>query len=927
MLNVFGAADSEVIRTQIELQQAASALSRHVAPVLQQGTCEDGEWYSTRAYRRSIQKLLEGRVALSKLWVLEILRAVTAGALAFKKACGRSHGGLQPSHILLSGSETIKEAEIAIKDPCGDPSTDAPQAELRDLKAIGLILYQLVRRREVDQDSIILPLELSAEWKSLFGKEAGAWLALCNRLLDHNLSLESYGLEQLEQDWVSLQPKPPVSRGQLVAAAVVIFCAVLGALAIAWIRGRATLEITSNLPGANVTLSSNGKILKKFIIQEKAVPVKVRKGTYDFVAEYNDLKTNMIVVVSRSVEPVALNLEYGTLRIDAVFVSDGKTNLITSTTLRVKPGTEVRHPIDIKGYRSATARGIVAAGETKRLIEVLEKPAIDDVRIQIETTPSGAVVEIRDPSGQIKTQPDERAPFTKDLRAGSYTVAARYRGIRKTNLVELIAGKPLTDQNRIQFTFETAPLIIVAKDGPLDIQAAITSGGSTPEKWLTTERAPRWPLGTWVFRISAEGYEETNITVALERADAPVTRTVSLRAIVGFVNVTSDPSEAWFGTNQNQRLWRTPTNLALPPASYVFYATHEDLGAVQQPIQITKGRTTSAALKFDYYRVQLKSDPAGAQVQHPKSMQWQPLASITYLPANVDHLLSRFPGLSNKTELLRFTPENRERPADVTFKFDYGRLVLSSIPAGASIYDEAGLPVGEAWGTNEYILPYGKRRFNFVAMTEKGRRTNAQDVLIASNIIYRVEVDFRKPKGHTTSFGMELVRLEDLDLYVGKYEVTQADYRAVMQSNPSAWQDATTANHPVESVTWTEAMDFCQRLQTQDPPPKGFRYTLPTRAQWNSFVADALRQSSMAVIKTNRPAAKGSLAANSFELYDVRGNVWEWTLDKLVIGSSFQSQGLGIPPFRPAGENPAQYKDAETGFRVILVRDPSLAQK
>jgi hypothetical protein len=928
MLNVFSAADNEASRKQIELQQTASGLSRHVAPVLQQGTCEDGEWYSTRAYRRSIQKLLEGRVALSKPWVLEILRAITAGALALKKGCGRSHGNLQPYHILLSSSETIKDAEIAIKDPCWDPSTDARGLERRDLKAIGLILYQLVRRREVDQDSIILPLELSVEWKSVFGKEASAWLALCNRLLDQNLSLDSYGLEQLERDLVSLQPKPPVSRQQLVAAGILLFAGVLAALAIAWVKGRATLEITSNLPGANVTLSSNGKILKKFVIQDKAVPVKVRKGAYELVAEYNDLKTNVTAVVSRSVEPVALNFEYGTLQIDAVFVSDGKTNVITSTTLRVKPGGEVRYPIDIKGYRSATARGIVAAGETKRLVEVLEKPAIDDVRVQIETTPSGAVVGIRDPSGQTKTQADERAPITKDLRAGIYTVTARYRGIEKTNRVELIPGKPLTDENRIQFTFETAQLNIVAKDGSQNIPAVITSGGSSPEKWLTTDRPPRWPLGTWTFQVRADGYEQTNVTVVLER-DAPITHTVSLRAIVGFVNVTSDPPDVWFGTNQNQRLWRTPTNLALPPANYTFYANHDDLGPTQQLVEVSKARTTAATLKFDYYRVQLESDPAGpeAQVQHPRTKEWRALASLTFLPVATERLEARYPGLLNRTEPLKFGPENHQRPLKVLFNFQYGRLTLASTPElGASVYDTNGVLVGEAWGTNEYKLPYGSRKYKFVGLVEKRLKTNIVEVVISSNGLYQAVTDFRQPTNHkmkANGIELELVFIPTLEYYVGKHEVTQGQYQAITGLNPSPAKLG--PNYPVDSVTWQAADAFCKQLNALDTArPPGHNYALPSFEQWSAYVGNAITDINLAVVKSDKPSPVGSKPANDYGLYDVRGNVWEWTQKAEIVGACFKSPGL-----LRTGNNvkiSGSVADETVGFRVILVRDAKLAK-
>jgi formylglycine-generating enzyme required for sulfatase activity len=69
--------------------------------------------------------------------------------------------------------------------------------------------------------------------------------------------------------------------------------------------------------------------------------------------------------------------------------------------------------------------------------------------------------------------------------------------------------------------------------------------------------------------------------------------------------------------------------------------------------------------------------------------------------------------------------------------------------------------------------------------------------------------------------------------YLGKYEVTQAQWEKVMGSNPSHFKGATLL---VEKVSWDEAIKFCEKLtQTEKAAgrlPKGHTYTLPTEAQW-----------------------------------------------------------------------------------------------
>ena len=61
---------------------------------------------------------------------------------------------------------------------------------------------------------------------------------------------------------------------------------------------------------------------------------------------------------------------------------------------------------------------------------------------------------------------------------------------------------------------------------------------------------------------------------------------------------------------------------------------------------------------------------------------------------------------------------------------------------------------------------------------------------------------------------------------LGKYPVTQAQWQAVMGSNPSVFRDA--SDHPVDSVSWDQALEFCRYLSVQS----GHRVRLPSEAEW-----------------------------------------------------------------------------------------------
>ena len=71
--------------------------------------------------------------------------------------------------------------------------------------------------------------------------------------------------------------------------------------------------------------------------------------------------------------------------------------------------------------------------------------------------------------------------------------------------------------------------------------------------------------------------------------------------------------------------------------------------------------------------------------------------------------------------------------------------------------------------------------------------------------------------------------------WLGRTEVTQAQYEAVIKENPSTFKDG-GPDAPVERVSWIDAMAFCEKLNEREASagrlPDGFRYTLPTEAQW-----------------------------------------------------------------------------------------------
>ena len=216
-----------------------------------------------------------------------------------------------------------------------------------------------------------------------------------------------------------------------------------------------------------------------------------------------------------------------------------------------------------------------------------------------------------------------------------------------------------------------------------------------------------------------------------------------------------------------------------------------------------------------------------------------------------------------------------------------------------------GAPLQHVSGDVNKQVPAGSHRIVWDVLSE-------HEKLAGANISFKVEVNSGKFTVRGVSF--EMVRVEggtfrmgatseqeddawDIEkpvhsvtlssYYIGKTEVTQALWQAVMGSNPSRFEGA---DLPVENVSWDDCQEFIQKLNRLT----GCNFRLPTEAEWefacrggnnsrgykysgSNVIDDVAWYLGNSGLKAYPVATK---APNELGIYDMSGNVWEWCNDR-----------------------------------------------
>ena len=224
------------------------------------------------------------------------------------------------------------------------------------------------------------------------------------------------------------------------------------------------------------------------------------------------------------------------------------------------------------------------------------------------------------------------------------------------------------------------------------------------------------------------------------------------------------------------------------------------------------------------------------------------------------------------------------------------------------------------------------------------REAKRAQQLFESNVLSRTEYDAAQTRYNNAKAKLDAVRITE-GFYMGRYEVTQAQWQAVMGNNPSSNRTC-GGNCPVETVSWADAKDFIQRLNGMND---GYTYRLPTEAEWEyacragttgDYAGDVKEMAWFSENSGNSLHAVGQRQPNLFGLYDMHGNVWEYCEDwyhetysgaptdgsawlaaagsyKVIRGGAFNDPAPSLRSSDRKSKSPLTPVTHVSGFRVV----------
>jgi formylglycine-generating enzyme required for sulfatase activity len=644
-------------------------------------------------------------------------------------------------------------------------------------------------------------------------------------------------------------PEPRrASRGTIVGAVAAALLALV--LWFTW-TGR-SVEVVAQPAADQVRMTGGGPVLRI------GTSHFLRPGHYELVAERHGYETLRMPVTVGAATGQRITIELkklpGRLHVDAPaqtrVVIDGKPAGTAPGEFKLAPGS---HAVALSAERYLPfATEVQIAGEDRR--QVLQAKLVPAwAELTVLTEPAGAEVFVGNESRGA-------TPARLQLGAGSHRVELRHAGYKNwVSDVQIVANQPQT-LGPVRLGLPDARLVVRSNPAGANLSVGGAYRGRTPAE---IDVRPETPLA---MVLAKDGYESATRSITLAPGERRVVEQ-SLTAILGEITVQGEPSNAELVAD-GRTLGRIGQTYRLPAASQQIEVRAAGYRSYRAAVTPRPGLPQIITVRLEMARGGVANAPESPVAAGPAS------------------------GAAPTAAVAAAAPASGPLAANVRTK---AGQELRLMPAGS------------------YTMGSGRR--------ESGRRSN----------------ESQRP--------VELRRR----FYLATREVTNAEFRQFRADHRSGFVGQNTLERdrqPVVQVTWNEAAAYCNWLSQQDGLPAAYvnkggafvavvpattGYRLPTEAEWEwaargnrdgtlrkypwgdglpvpvgagnfgDRAAQALLQQVLDTIDDGNPvtAPVGSYPANAFGLYDMGGNVAEWTSDIYTVQPP--SAAVAVDPWN-AGE-------------------------
>ena len=572
-----------------------------------------------------------------------------------------------------------------------------------------------------------------------------------------------------------------------------------------------------------------------------------------------------------------------------VYIDEKSTGKQTPFSMQYPLGVHT-YSLSLDLYHPDAGRFELTPDAGKKKIASTLKPAFGQLKLT-SSPESGATV-------VLNGKPMEQTtPCTIDkIKSGTYPLT-----VSKTLYHEKTQTVTITDG-------QTTNVEVVLKPsfGSVYITSSPESGATVtlddaPTGKVTPCTLDKIIFGNHTVSLRKEWFQPVKKQLVVTEGEK-ATLDVPMTALYGNVTIATKPEADIY--KDGEKLATGTYTGRLSEGIYTFEARKPKHTSDIQKIQITSGeqKTITLSPRPQMGTVEIQSTPIEAIITLDAVNKGTTPATLRNLLVGDYTLTLSLPGYATTTKTITITEDKTEQVNETLVN---GRAVtINSEPSGISLFID-GNPVGQTpysgnltFGNHTLWIQQGEKKAEkpvSISQTDKETTFNLSfGPQSFTETINGVSFDMVAIKGGTFQMGSNdgsddekpIHNVTVSNFHIGKTEVTQAQWIAVMGSNPSYFKGD---NLPVEQVSWDDVKDFIGKLNAKTVKT----YRLPTEAEWE-YAAGGGSHQKWAGINTESSLGNyawydansgskihlvGTKQFNKFGLYDMTGNVWEWCND------------------------------------------------